>query len=250
MRIIWRISAQDVRRVRDLLSEQKHRCFVQNRIKMNVQRDRPKVTKPRLWFRLVSCLLTTQQRSGPDSAVTRFMNETPFPLSYATCMARTDLTGFSERTLRQFGGLRRWKRIAAEVTENLHQLEGGLWKETMCWVRRLEPGGDVATERAAAEFVVNHLAGFGPKQARNLLQSAGLTRYEIPLDSRITKWLNDLGFPVKLTAAGLSDANYYGFVLNGVQALCRTCRVYPCVLDAAIFASYDEHDWAQDDGII
>ena len=29
------------------------------------------------------------------------------------------------------------------------------------------------------------LAGFGPKQARNLLQGLGLTRYEIPIDSRI-----------------------------------------------------------------
>src|SRR3712207_8726784 len=35
------------------------------------------------------------------------------------------------------------------------------------------------------------LKGFGPKQSRNLLQGLGLTRYEIPIDIRITRWFND-----------------------------------------------------------
>jgi hypothetical protein len=37
----------------------------------------------------------------------------------------------------------------------------------------------------------------------------------------------------------LSDQAYYRFVLDGFQRLCATSRVYPCVLDAAIFASFD-----------
>jgi thermostable 8-oxoguanine DNA glycosylase len=84
------------------------------------------------------------------------------------------------------------------------------------------------------------LKGFGPKQSRSLLQELGLTRYEIPIDVRITKWLNDFGFPVTLSGDASSDRNYYRFVSEGIRELCKACRIYPCLLDAAIFSSYDK----------
>jgi len=67
-----------------------------------------------------------------------------------------------------------------------------------------------------------------------------LTRYEVPTDSRITRWLNEFGFPVTISADALSDRNYYRFVSEGIRELCDACRIYPCLLDAAIFSSYDE----------
>ena len=94
----------------------------------------------------------------------------------------------------------------------------------------------------SATIIMGSLKGFGPKQSRNLLQALGLTRYEIPIDSRITKWLNHFGFPIKLSAAALADPNYYNFVLDGFQKLCEAADIYPCVMDAAIFASSDT-DW-------
>lgn len=103
-----------------------------------------------------------------------------------------------------------------------------------------------ATERQAAEFFAKHLKGFGPKQSRNLVQGLGLSRFEIPIDSRITKWLNVFGFPVKLTANTLADRNYYNFVSDGFQRLCEACEVMPCVLDAAIFSSFDKGGWTED----
>jgi thermostable 8-oxoguanine DNA glycosylase len=104
----------------------------------------------------------------------------------------------------------------------------------------------VSTERNAAEFIDENLKGFGPKQSRNLLQSLGLTRYEIPIDSRITKWLNAFGFPVKLTADALSNREYYNFIGDGFQALCARAEIYPCVLDAAIFSSFDGGGWTKE----
>ena len=100
--------------------------------------------------------------------------------------------------------------------------------------------------KEVADFIDDSFAGFGPKQARNLLQSLGLTRHEIPIDSRITKWLNEFGFPVRLSASALADPNYYCFVMDGFQALCRACEVAPCVLDAAIFASFDGGGWTEE----
>jgi hypothetical protein len=85
--------------------------------------------------------------------------------------------------------------------------------------------------------------GFGPKQSRNLLQALGLTRYEIPIDTRVTAWLSDFGFPVRLSATALADPNYYDFVSRGIQALCAKCNVFPCILDAAIFAAKDGDGW-------
>ncbi len=87
------------------------------------------------------------------------------------------------------------------------------------------------------------MAGFGPKQSRNLLQGLGLSRYEIPLDSRIAKWLNKYGFPMMLSAAALGDRNYYGLISDGFQQLAQCCEIMPCVLDAAIFSSIDGDGW-------
>ena len=52
--------------------------------------------------------------------------------------------------------------------------------------------------------------------------------------------------PVRLSASALADPNYYCFVMDGFQALCRACEVAPCVLDAAIFASFDGGGWTEE----
>jgi hypothetical protein len=51
---------------------------------------------------------------------------------------------------------------------------------------------------------------------------------------------------VRLSASALANPNYYCFVLDGFQALCRACDVAPCVLDAAIFASFDGGGWTEE----
>jgi hypothetical protein len=100
-----------------------------------------------------------------------------------------------------------------------------------------------ALERVAACRVQDRIVGLGPKQRRNVLQTLGLTRYEIPLDSRLTKWLNDFGFPLKLSANSLSDLAVYELVEEGFHALCARIDVLPCLMDAAIFASFDPKGW-------
>ena len=105
---------------------------------------------------------------------------------------------------------------------------------------------DVDVERRAALVVHENLKGFGPKQSRNLWQGLGLSRFEIPADSRIAKWLREYGFPVEVSATSLGDLPVYLLVMDGFQALCREVGVLPCVLDAAIFASFDKAEWPED----
>lgn len=243
MRIIWKISKSDIRAVKEIVKKYEKHPMVRDRIRRNLSDSKQTVSLPRFWRGLVGALLTTQQRSGPQSAVSRFINSKPFPLSYKTCAGVRSRSAFFQKTLSQFGGIRRHETITEQLTENISALERGLWAKI---------GGELSTlcvsttrerERAVAELLDDNLNGLGPKQARNVLQALGLTRHEIPIDSRITKWLNELPFPIRLDAAGLADRHYYGFVMDGICDLCNASDVYPCIMDAAVFASFDGDGW-------
>lgn len=249
MRVIWEITPEDVARVKEFFDSQKDSRFVQERARRNLRASKPEVTKADFWMSMVACLLTTQQRSGPQSTVNRFLKTPPFPLGYTLCQQQADLPGFVESTLTTFGGIRRAKVIGAEIKANYDYLESGGWQAVFDLINGLRALATVEQEREAAAFLADHLAGFGPKQSRNLLQVLGLAKYETPIDSRITKWLNEFGFPVRLTAAGLSDANYYQFVAEGFQQLCAASDIYPCLMDAAIFASFDDGGWTDENSM-
>jgi hypothetical protein len=246
MKHTWTIEPTDIKKVKAFLDLHRDDLFVRQRIEWNLSDEKPAVKKDDFWQQMVACLLTTQQRSGPTSAVTRFIRTAPFPLAYKTCLEQPSVEKFVKATLTNFGGLRRTNLLADEIATNLTRLEEGLWQRTLEVLGTLRSNKDVGPERQAADFIDENFAGFGPKQARNLLQSLGLTRHEIPVDSRITKWLNEFGFPVRLAATALGDANYYCFVMDGFQALCRACEIAPCVLDAAIFASFDGGGWTEE----
>jgi hypothetical protein len=246
MKHTWTVEPADIEKVKAFLADHQDDLFVRRRIERNLGAEKPAVEKAGFWQQMVACLLTTQQRAGPTSAVTRFIRTTPFPLAYSTCLEQPNVAAFAKRTLTNFGGLRRTNRLAAEVAANLSALEAGLWQRTLDTLDTLRTEQGVKAEREAADFIADTFHGFGPKQARNLLQSLGLTRHEIPIDSRITKWLNEFGFPVRLSASALADRDYYSFVTDGLQALCRACGVVPCVLDAAVFASFDGDGWTEE----
>lgn len=243
MEINWTFAQHDIDSVRSIVNQYSSHPMVNDRVARNLADVRPPVARDRFWRAMVASLLTTQQRSGPDSAVARFINTKPFPLGYEMSLGRKQPRKYFADVLSRFGGIRRYDRIAEELTEDLTRLEGGLWGEIATVTETLRSSFNRPTEVAASDFIDEKLVGFGPKQARNLLQGLGLTRYEIPIDSRITRWLNDLGFPLHLSAAGLADRDYYKFVMEGVFQLCQASGVYPCIFDAAVFSSFDGDGW-------
>jgi len=246
MKIVWQIDPEDVAKVTEFFDRHRDNPFVKMRIETNLADDKPPITKEVFWERMVGCLLTTQQRSGPNSAVSRFMLTNPPPLHYKICNKRDDLVEFARKVISDFGGLRRSTTIGKELEANLSFLNDGGWESTIRHLDEVRLQSSPATEREAAAFIDDNFKGFGPKQSRNLLQGLGISRYEIPIDSRITKWLNAFGFPVNLTASALQDRNYYNFISDGFQRLCEACEIMPCVLDAAIFSSFDEGRWTED----
>lgn len=245
MKLTWEIEVKDVDKVRFFYEANKNNAFVEKRIKKNVEKVNVPFSNAIFWEAMIACLLTTQQRSGPNSSITKFICEKPFALSYSDCLLSKDLKKFIQNSLTQFGGIRRAKTISEECEVNLKWLEKSGWEIINNLVKHLEKNQSIETERAAAKIIADNLKGFGPKQSRNLLQALGLTKFEIPVDSRITKWLTEFGFPIKLSATALGDENYYNFVQDGFQKICASCDIIPCVMDAVIFSSFDD-EWPED----
>ncbi len=243
MNILWEVRSEDIQKTKKFVKLHHNNKFVQARIKRNLAKTKPRITKAVFWRNLISCLVTTQQRSGPNSLVNIFLNSESFLLDYSLCKYKARIEFAAGQVLAKYH-LRRSNVLAKEIKENLIYFEGH-WKEISGQLEELRINQNIKTERKIAGYFQEKFKGIGPKQSRNLLQSLGLTRYEIPIDSRITKWLNSFGFPVKLTAQGLSDTNYYNFISDGIQHLCRKSNLYPCVLDAAIFSSFDKQEWIE-----
>lgn len=237
MKLQWKFDSKDVKLVQEIVEAHKDKAIVADRFDRNLRPNKPPVKQKEFWLRSVCCLVTSQQPSGEDSRVARFVKRTPFPLGLDVCRQSKKLRQLAEKTISS-AGLRFNERIAGFVVHNLDYMENGGWKETKEVIEPLRKNHSVQDEREAADFIDTQFKGFGPKQSRNLLQWLGLTQYEIPLDSRITKWLNKHGFPVRLSAGALGDRNYYNFISEGIQELCRQSDVKPCVLDAAIFVSF------------
>jgi hypothetical protein len=191
------------------------------------------------WKWLVLSLLSSQQRYSENSAVARLekgIDEFPLPFPE---FASLDESEIDER-LRRF---RFHQRITKQSIANFRYLfgDGNGWKNlqpTLDGLLTQRNSTCVAThrklERDAARTLAERLEGVGPKQSRNLLQSLGLTRYEIPLDSRVVGWLQArLGWNISMES--LSRPEYYEELLDGVQASCEAAGVLPTLFDAAAF---------------
>jgi endonuclease III len=191
------------------------------------------------WKWLVLSLLSSQQRYSEGSALGKLENgvdEFPLPLSEFMSLDESEI----DQRLR---GFRFHKRITEQLIANCRWLFGVAngWdslQPTLDGLRQRRNGSPVSAhgklEREAAHALSGSLEGVGPKQARNLLQSLGLTRYEIPLDSRVVRWLRDrLGWNISIES--LSRPDYYEELLDRVQASCEAAGVLPTFFDAASF---------------
>ncbi len=225
-----------------------NRRFVQYRLQHNVHGSVPEIDDDALWMAHMMCLLTTQQRSGPNSPINVFLAREPFPLSLTTCRNADSLEDTALRLLTDSNGIRRTNKIAKAVSANLMMLEQGKWDELRQWrdtlssQRAKAPSPEHRTNEENAANYMNDFVEFGPKQSRNFWQSLGLTRYTFVLDSRVIGWLRE-NLEIKtglLTAQGLGDVRYYNFISEILLDLCNQANVLPCMLDVAIFDSFDE----------
>ena len=239
MRVIWEVDQTDIERLKAFVEAHQQNPFVTDRIERNLAVQKQAIGRAKLWEQMVGTRLTSVQRSSPTSPVGTFIQTDPFPIQYSALQQQADIETFMREVLVQHGGIRFTNRIPSDLHKNYRLLEDGEWDVLLPTINSLTVPESRDVERDVARYLRERLSGFGPKQARNLLQALGLTRYEIPIDSRLTKWFSEFGFPMKLNSAPLSDPGYYEFVLDGIQALCEAAELIPCVVDAAIFSSYE-----------
>lgn len=247
MNINWNISQADIDKAKKVIADNEnaflHARQLRNVEKQNIVIDRDTVVKT-----MIMCLLTSQQRSGPNSTVGQFLRLDPFPVTMERLTETNNVEEFVKDILKENGLTRYVNRISSFFASNYRKIEERNWK-IINDLKELKIADSKIKERNIADNLANDFKGFGPKQSRNFLQALGLTKYEIPIDSRITTWLNHFGFPVTLTSSPLGDKGYYHFVSDGIQELCEKAEIYPCILDAAIFSSFDNNEWTDENTI-
>jgi hypothetical protein len=247
--------------VRRIVDSKRQDPFFKRRYEHNVSNPPSRFSRHQFWHWMIVCICTSVQRSGPNSRVSQFEREAPFPLSLAACVGQENLRQFAEAVLRS-RGLRFGPKLAVQIETNMRWLTNGGWATVKEQFDSLasgvlkiaSPPQRIAAERAAARTVMGRnggLAGFGPKQARNLWQCLGVTQYEIPLDSRISNWLKALpgGFEIEPSRL-YASAPYYEAMMSRIQALCAAAGVLPCEFDAAAFSSTDDGAWPEVDSVL
>jgi thermostable 8-oxoguanine DNA glycosylase len=247
LNINWDISQADIDKVKKVIADNEN-AFLQARQLRNVEKQNIVIDKNTIVKTMIMCLLTSQQRSGPNSTVGHFLRLSQFPITIEKLTKTNNVEVFVKDTLIKKDLTRYVNRISSFFASNYRKIVEKNWtliKE----LEELKTADSKIKERNIADNLANDFKGFGPKQARNFLQALGLTKYEIPIDSRITTWLNDFGFPVTLTSSPLGDKGYYHFVSDGFQELCEKAEIYPCILDAAIFSSFDNNEWTDENTI-
>lgn len=251
MKLEWHIEDNDIQAIKNIIESRKHRKILLDRQIKNVDGEAPAITKNDLWFTQILCLLTTQQRSGPNRPVSNFLFLEPFPLSLTECQQVPNVQNYVLKTLSNVNGIRFAPKIAKQASENYQKLEDGEWQILMEWAEKLHlqrsqiPNqSHYWLESSAVTYVDLSFEGFGPKQSRNFWQYLGLSRYQFVLDTRIVGWIQrNLNFPIPLSASCLSDEGYYLFISDSLQLLCQQAEVLPCIFDAAVFDSYDTEEW-------
>lgn len=236
----------EIQSIKEFVSTQSDRRFYKFREATNLAATKPPIIKDRFWRALVCMRLTSQQKSGPTGPVATLSATNPFPLSLDVMQKhRKDPLSLLVTTLSAIRRMRHYNVAGLQLAKNYEWLENGNWDSIIEKCNQLRKPGSVIQERTVAQHVAENFKGIGPKQARNILQALGLTRFEIPIDSRFVGWLkNHIEFPFPITGKLLSDAGYYEFVLDAIQDVCERANVIPCMLDAAVFAEGDGDDWS------
>ena len=255
----WSFSKEEINRTRGIIADQRDNPFVRTRREKNVKKAQITVTEQQFWNAHLAALLTSQQRSGPDSYVSQFLKNEIHTLGLDRCRDANNISRFVSEILEEHGGIRYYNNIGDACERNLKRLDSSGWAELWDELEKLivlrereHKDADYATERQVSTFLSDRFAGgglhrVGSKQSRNMLQILGLTRFEIPLDSRITKWLNaNFDLPYRVSGDGLGNPEYYHFIMDLVQDGCAKANVVPCIFDAAVFSSYDTN-WTQSD---
>lgn len=237
----WTIPPQELSAIKAFYAEWAGSPMVQRRKQRNVDHNGVTFSRDNFVKAMLYFLCTSQQPSGPTSRVNLFFQQQPFPITEQYCEIHQ--TGLVEQLGNQLAqaGMRFHNQIPASFAENATKLNTTNWELFRTLHNYVQQGiADEIWEREMARSISRRkkphtykLKGLGPKQACNLLKLLGISRFEIPVDSRVVKWLATYGFPYSLADSSLQDPVVYEMVVDAIKELsakwvrCLVCSMPP-----------------------
>ena len=237
MELIWKFCDSDITKVRDFVNANRGPEVVKV-INRNIYHNERNIDKDAILRTMLTCLLATDANSFPLKSTGHLISKKPYLLDYTYLVKIRDVEMTFEDLFQSAGITKHIKKVPHYFAINLEFLIQSGWKiET----ELNDITGRELTktdERKLADKVDKSFKGFGSKEARSFLFALGVTRFEIPIDPMVTRWMEKFGFPLKFSKAALQDIQIYHFISDGLQKICEISEIFPCVLYASILQDH------------
>lgn len=237
MELIWKISDSDVLKVVNVIKTNRDKK-VERIINHNIKHIDVEIDKDSILRAMLICLLSSDSEPYPEEKTDQLFNKKPYLLNYQYLLRAGNIEEQLYEIF-QAGGLTKYaKKIPGLYASNVEYLTDSNW-ELEHEIREMA-GKDLSVqeERKLADMTDRSFKGFGSKEARSFLLALGVTRYEIPVDFQMIRWLEQMSFPVRFSGHALQDIYFYHFISDGIQKLCEISDTFPCLLYSSVITSY------------
>jgi len=120
----WEFSEAETSNVRGIVDEQGNNPFVKKRRAQNVVEAEISITADQFWNAHLAALLTSQQRSGPESHVSQFLKEEIYSVGLDQCRDVENIDEYVSEILEEHGGIRYYNNIGEACERNFERLDG------------------------------------------------------------------------------------------------------------------------------
>lgn len=219
-------SNEVISRYREQAEKYKTHKRLQDRIALNLCHESLDLSREKFWRSLLLGVITSMKKA---SAIEK-AKALPIFDYRKVCREKDKLDFFRE----QLSHVGRQKRSSIQLVSNFQKMENQ-WEELEEMLISLKDGTTLEKERKAA-LLLQKFDGIGPKQSRNILQMLGLSRYVIPIDSRIIETVRTLGgIDIPDIARPLSREPAYRHIEDQLNELAKALDLEPCVLEVSLY---------------
>ena len=237
MKSIWTIDNTVLENIRKVIIDNIDSKLAKERKSKNIEKRGIDLSKNNVWKILVGCEITSRQKSGENSPTDQLLKSGSKLFDFNYCKNNHN---FIIEELKKFN-LRRYNTIAEWLILIIKEWELGEWDILQQKLTLLKKYHSKEDEKQVIDYLRSgKYKGLGLKQSRNFLQWLGLSIYEIPIDSRVIKVLENCGCNFVPGPKALQDDATYEYLENGLQMISEELQILPCELDACFFMSLEK----------
>jgi thermostable 8-oxoguanine DNA glycosylase len=233
MELVWKLSDSDIIKVREFVKTNVN-PNVEKIMNRNIRRIEVTIDKDSILRAMLTCLLASDTDSYPEHEIDKIFHKKSHFLNFEYLFKMNSIENAFHEIFQKFGNNKYVKKVPKYFSSNFDFLVETNWNLESEIKNSLKKELTKHDERKLADMADRSFKGFGSKEARSFLLALGVTKYEIPIDNKLIRWLEKFSFPIKFTKIALQDIIFYHFVSDGIQKLCEVSDIYPCVLYASI----------------